>query len=52
MPLVTSELWDDLLSCLDLRPAPGGSGYEARNQRLSHHRLFGGQLLAQSGRRG
>ncbi|MES5817709.1 acyl-CoA thioesterase domain-containing protein [Streptomyces sp. RG80] len=49
MPLATSELWDDLLSCLDLRPVTGdGSVYEARNQRLGYHRLFGGQLLAQS----
>ncbi|MEV7886681.1 acyl-CoA thioesterase [Streptomyces sp. NPDC002817] len=48
MPLATSELWDDLLSCLDLRTSPGGTVYEARNQRLGHHRLFGGQLLAQS----
>ncbi|MEU6372588.1 acyl-CoA thioesterase domain-containing protein [Streptomyces sp. NPDC046909] len=48
MPLATSELWDDLLSCLDLRTPPGGTVFEARNQRLGYHRLFGGQLLAQS----
>ncbi|MFF4272799.1 acyl-CoA thioesterase [Streptomyces sp. NPDC001536] len=48
MPIATSELWDDLLSCLDLRPAPDGTDYGAQNQRLGYHRLFGGQLLAQS----
>ena len=40
------DLWHDLLDCLDLRVvAP--SVFEGRNQRLSYHRLFGGQLLAQ-----
>ncbi|WP_210588522.1 acyl-CoA thioesterase II [Streptomyces sp. GESEQ-35] len=48
MPLATSELWDDLLACLDLRTPPGSTGYEGLNQRLGYHRLFGGQLLAQS----
>ncbi|MFD3926982.1 acyl-CoA thioesterase [Streptomyces sp. NPDC058614] len=46
MPLATSELWGDLLACLDLRT--GSAGYEGPNQRLGYHRLFGGQLLAQS----
>ncbi|MEO3787431.1 acyl-CoA thioesterase domain-containing protein [Actinocorallia sp. B10E7] len=45
-----SELWSDLLSCLELR-APDGEAtppaFEGRNQRLKYHRLFGGQLLAQ-----
>ncbi|MCI3274356.1 acyl-CoA thioesterase [Streptomyces cylindrosporus] len=49
MPLAVSELWDDLLDCLDLRAKDEGTGlvYEARNQRLGYHRVFGGQLLAQ-----
>ncbi|WP_240528813.1 acyl-CoA thioesterase [Streptomyces humi] len=49
MPLAVSELWDDLLHCLDLRGRDGETGpvYEAGNQRLGYHRLFGGQLLAQ-----
>jgi acyl-CoA thioesterase-2 len=42
-----SDLWDDLLGCLELTPGSSGSGYEGRNQRLTYHRLFGGQLLAQ-----
>ncbi|MFK4105216.1 acyl-CoA thioesterase [Streptomyces sp. NPDC019531] len=52
MPLALSELWDDLLACLDLRahPADAPFGYEGRNQRLGYHRLFGGQLLAQFAR--
>lgn len=39
-------MWHDLLACLDLR----GSApvFEGTNQRLTYHRLFGGQLLAQS----
>ncbi|MFI9833139.1 acyl-CoA thioesterase [Streptomyces sp. NPDC051913] len=48
MPFATSDLWDDLLACLDLRAPFGSEVFEARNQRLGHHRLFGGQLLAQS----
>ncbi|MFI0350309.1 acyl-CoA thioesterase [Actinomadura sp. 9N407] len=44
MPSAT-DLWPDLLDCLDLRAVP--AGFEGRNQRLSYHRLFGGQLLAQ-----
>ncbi|NEB02821.1 acyl-CoA thioesterase II [Streptomyces sp. SID13726] len=47
-----SELWDDLLACLDLRAHPADTPltYEGRNQRLGYHRLFGGQLLAQFAR--
>ncbi len=41
-----TDLWPDLLACLDLRALPDGS-FEGRNQRLEYHRLFGGQLLAQ-----
>jgi acyl-CoA thioesterase len=40
------DLWHDLLDCLDLR-VTASSAFEGRNQRLSYHRLFGGQLLAQ-----
>jgi acyl-CoA thioesterase-2 len=40
------DLWSDLLDCLDLRSLQP-SVYEGRNQRLSYHRVFGGQLLAQ-----
>src|SRR5436189_6442258 len=39
--------WSDLLSCLDLRPVSPPATYEGQNQRLTYHRLFGGQLLAQ-----
>ncbi|MFF2846260.1 acyl-CoA thioesterase [Streptomyces sp. NPDC058001] len=44
-----SDLWSDLLACLDLReqPSTGTAAFEGPNQRLSYHRLFGGQLLAQ-----
>ncbi|SEG85036.1 acyl-CoA thioesterase-2 [Thermomonospora echinospora] len=61
-----TDLWSDLLACLDLRePAPGPQGgdaqppqagdpapvrFEGRNQQLTYHRLFGGQLLAQFAR--
>jgi acyl-CoA thioesterase len=41
-----TDLWPDLLACLDLRTLPAGS-FEGRNQRLEYHRLFGGQLLGQ-----
>ena len=40
------DLWPDLLDCLDLRDVEP-SVFEGRNQRLSYHRVFGGQLLAQ-----
>ncbi|OLT38077.1 acyl-CoA thioesterase II [Actinomadura sp. CNU-125] len=49
-----TDLWSDLLACLELEgpaPTPGGGPGSAslagRNQRLTYHRLFGGQLLAQ-----
>ncbi|MGY1503248.1 acyl-CoA thioesterase [Streptomyces sp. QTS52] len=44
-----TDLWSDLLACLELqpRPADGDAEFEGTNQRLGHHRLFGGQLLAQ-----
>lgn len=42
-----SDLWDDLLGCLELAPDPAGTSYVGGNQRLTYHRLFGGQLLAQ-----
>ena len=45
-----ADLWDDLLACLDLLELPSAAdpaGFEGRNQQLSYHRLFGGQLLAQ-----
>ncbi|MGX9792868.1 acyl-CoA thioesterase [Mycobacterium sp. MMS18-G62] len=53
-----TDLWSDLLECLELSPVPSeGTGgertgrdsaeFEGRNQRLEYHRVFGGQLLAQ-----
>lgn len=64
-----TNLWDDLLGCLDLLELPSAgepgtgdgraeqagtdargaasTGFKGRNQQLSYHRLFGGQLLAQ-----
>lgn len=51
-----SDLWSDLLACLDLTEPPsaraaGAEGapvvFEGPNQRLGYHRLFGGQILAQ-----
>jgi len=45
-----ADLWNDLLACLDLLELPSAgepAGFEGRNQQLSYHRLFGGQLLAQ-----
>ncbi|MDX3745488.1 acyl-CoA thioesterase [Streptomyces sp. AK08-02] len=41
-----TDLWSDLLACLELRPEED-SVFEGGNQRLGYHRLFGGQLLAQ-----
>ncbi|WP_327692806.1 acyl-CoA thioesterase [Streptomyces sp. NBC_00459] len=41
------DLWSDLLACLELRPADADMEFAGANQRLDHHRLFGGQLLAQ-----
>lgn len=46
-----SDSWNDLLDCLDLRTQPSprhtGGVFEGRNQQLSYHRVFGGQMLAQ-----
>jgi acyl-CoA thioesterase-2 len=42
-----SELWDDLLACLDIGATRSGNHFTARNQHLEYHRIFGGQLLAQ-----
>jgi acyl-CoA thioesterase-2 len=43
-----TDLWNDLLSCLDLDlREPDPPVFEGRNQQLTYHRLFGGQLLAQ-----
>ena len=45
------DLWTDLLACLELSPADHPhetlAVFTGRNQRLTYHRLFGGQLLAQ-----
>lgn len=41
-----SDLWNDLLGCLDLAPC-GPDAWEGRSQQLEYRRLFGGQLLAQ-----
>ncbi|MET7486925.1 acyl-CoA thioesterase domain-containing protein [Streptomyces sp. NPDC005538] len=43
-----TDLWADLLSCLDLDARPPGDVFEGRNQELGYYRVFGGQLLAQS----
>jgi acyl-CoA thioesterase-2 len=51
-----TDLWKDLLACLDLRtidpqeaasPAAAIAHYEGSSLPLDYHRLFGGQLLAQ-----
>jgi acyl-CoA thioesterase-2 len=42
-----ADLWRDLLDCLDLREVVPSAVFEGRNQRLSYHRVFGGQVLAQ-----
>lgn len=42
-----TDLWSDLLACLELRPAEEDLAFEGANQHLGYHRLFGGQLLAQ-----
>jgi acyl-CoA thioesterase II len=42
-----SELWSDLLECLDIDDTRSGNHFTARNQHLQYHRVFGGQLLAQ-----
>lgn len=49
-----ADLWNDLLGCLELHGDPSDHGPAARlegaNQKLSYHRIFGGQLLAQFAR--
>ncbi|MEU3619172.1 acyl-CoA thioesterase domain-containing protein [Streptomyces sp. NPDC006872] len=44
-----TDLWPDLLGCLDLTPR-GTGVHEGRSQQLAYRRLFGGQLLAQFAR--
>ncbi|MFE2066506.1 acyl-CoA thioesterase [Streptomyces sp. NPDC059467] len=46
---MTTDLWKDLLSCLDLS-APAVGTYDGRSQQLAYRRLFGGQFLAQFAR--
>ena len=42
------DRWSDLLACLELSPVESeGLRLEGRNQDLTYHRLFGGQVLAQ-----
>lgn len=54
------DLWSDLVDCLDLTrvPSPNAASedagapdaehvFEGRNQQLSYHRVFGGQILGQ-----
>ena len=49
-----SDLWSDLLGCLELHGDLADHGpvacFEATNQKLSYHRIFGGQFLAQFAR--
>jgi acyl-CoA thioesterase-2 len=49
-----TDLWSDLLNCLDLHSDSSNeepaAAFEGRNQQLTYHRLFGGQLLAQFAR--
>ncbi|WP_369031658.1 acyl-CoA thioesterase [Streptomyces adonidis] len=47
-----TDLWSDLLACLELRAAEGDLAFEGANQRLGYRRLFGGQLLGQFVRAG
>jgi acyl-CoA thioesterase-2 len=42
-----SDLWSDLLACLNFDAAPSDPHFTAHNQHLEYHRVFGGQLLAQ-----
>ena len=46
-----SDLWSDLVDCLDLSATSSAdeteAGFEGRNLQLSYHRVFGGQLLGQ-----
>ncbi|MER7187192.1 acyl-CoA thioesterase domain-containing protein [Streptomyces hyaluromycini] len=46
---MTTDLWQDLLGCLDLTTHGNGT-YEGRSQQLTYRRLFGGQFLAQFAR--
>ncbi|MFD8814064.1 acyl-CoA thioesterase [Streptomyces sp. NPDC059627] len=46
---MTTDLWQDLLGCLDLTTHGTGT-YEGRSQQLTYRRLFGGQFLAQFAR--
>ncbi|MFI5798147.1 acyl-CoA thioesterase [Streptomyces sp. NPDC051677] len=49
MTTETTDLWPDLLGCLDLTPL-GSGAYQGRSQQLAYRRLFGGQLLGQFAR--
>jgi acyl-CoA thioesterase-2 len=42
-----SELWSDLLACLQLDTGSSENRFVGANQHLEYHRVFGGQLLAQ-----
>jgi acyl-CoA thioesterase II len=42
-----TDLWSDLLSTLSIDAGPSQTRFNAVNQRLEYHRVFGGQLLAQ-----
>jgi acyl-CoA thioesterase II len=42
-----TDLWSDLLACLDIGTTRSGNHFTAQNQHLEYHRVFGGQLLAQ-----
>ncbi|MET9214081.1 MULTISPECIES: acyl-CoA thioesterase [unclassified Nocardia] len=43
------DMWNDLLSCFDLKPAVGidNIALVGENQTLPYHRVFGGQILGQ-----
>lgn len=43
------DMWNDLLACLELKPTASTDtmAYEAVNQTLPYHRVFGGQILGQ-----
>ena len=46
-----TDLWTDLLGCLDLRELPAQEAadcFEGRSQSLGYPRLFGGQVLGQA----
>lgn len=45
-----ADLWSDLLRCLRLARQPGDdtdTAFDAPNQQLEYHRIFGGQILGQ-----